>query len=140
MPVRKVMNYANKVMHIITTYGLPLPPRMLESFRRDIRISARADRKRLVEEEAAIFLARRLYPMVLAELRSGIESRAILDTWSKFTQQSMYRSDIGLINMVLFNHEILPLIDDVERIVQENVAAGDSSRAETTIPEFGVRA
>ena len=139
MPVRKAMNHTDKVMHIIATYRLPLQPRMLESFRRDIQDSAPADRNRLAEEEAAIFLARRLYPMVLAELRSGIDSRAILDTWSKFTQQSMYRSDLGLINMVLFNHEILSLIDDVERIVQAQVAAGESSRAETTIPEFGVR-
>ena len=140
MPVSKAMPYADKVMHIVGTYGLPLQPEMLESFHLYMQDSAPGERDRLVEEEAAIFLARRLYPMVLAELRSGIESRAILDTWSKFTQQSMYRSDIGLINMVLFNHEILPLIDDVERIVQENVAAGDSSRVETTIPEYGVRA
>jgi hypothetical protein len=40
---------------------------------------------------------------------------------------------------VLFDHEILPLIDDVDRIVQENGAAGESSRVEATIPDFGVR-
>ena len=143
MPVRKSMSYADKVMHIITTYRLPLQPRMLESLRRDIQDSAPAGRNRLAEEEAAIFLARRLHAMVIAELRADTDFRAIsaiLDSWSKFTQQSMYRSDLGLINRVLFNHEILPLIDDVERTVEENVAAGGSSRAETTTPEFGVQA
>lgn len=142
MPVRKSMSYADKVMHIITTYRLPLQPRMLESFRRDIQDSAPAGRDRLAEEEAAIFLARRLHAMVIAELRADSDSRAIsaiLDSWSKFTQQSMYRSDLGLINMVLFNHEILPLIDDVDRIVQEEIATGEPSRGEAAIPEFGVR-
>ncbi|NCF30143.1 MAG: hypothetical protein GWP69_22440 [Gammaproteobacteria bacterium] len=142
MPVRKAMSYADKVMHIITTYRLPLQPRMLESFRRDIQDSAPADRNRLAEEEAATFLARRLHTMVVAELRADTDARAIspiLDSWSKFTQQSMYRSDLGFINRVLFDHKILPLIDDVDRIVQENVAAGESSRVEATIPDFGVR-
>jgi hypothetical protein len=80
--------------------------------------------------------------MVVAELRADTDARAIspiLDSWSKFTQQSMYRSDLGFINRVLFDHKILPLIDDVDRIVQENVAAGESSRVEATIPDFGVR-
>jgi hypothetical protein len=39
----------------------------------------------------------------------------------------MYRSDLGLINMVLFDHEILPLIDDVERILEQESPAGSSS-------------
>jgi hypothetical protein len=133
MPATKSMNFADKVMHIITTYGLPLQPDTLETFRRLVHAADMNNRNRLAEEEAAIFLARRLYAMVVAELRSGTDTRAanvILDSWSKFSQQSMYRSDLGLINMILFDHEILPLIDDVERILQEKSSAGDYSGTE----------
>ena len=133
MPATKCMNFADRVMHIIATYGLPLQPDTLESFRRLVKETDIKNRNRLAEEEAAIFLARRLYAMVIAELRSGIDIRArnaVLVSWSKFTQQSMYRSDLGLINMVLFDHEILPLIDDVERIVQEKSPQGDYARTE----------
>ena len=133
MLATKPMNFADKVMHIIATYGLPLQPETLESFRQLVEETDMKNRNRLAEEEAAIFLARRLYAMVIAELRSGIDIRArnaVLVSWSKFTQQSMYRSDLGLINMVLFDHEILPLIDDVERIVQEKSPQGDYARTE----------
>lgn len=141
MPATKRMNFADKVVHIIATYGLPLQPDTLESFRRLVNDTDMKNRNRLAEEEAAIFLAHRLYAMVIAELRSGIDIRAtnaILDSWSKFTQQSMYRSDLGLINMVFFDHEILPLIDDVERIIQEKSPAGDHSRTEFAAPGSGV--
>jgi len=133
VPATKRMNFADKVMHIIGTYGLPLQPEMLASFRRHIQDRTPGNRNRLAEEEAAIFLAHRLYAMVIAELRAGIDSRTIstiLDAWSKFAQQSMYRSDLGLINMVLFDHEILPLIDDVERILEEESPAENHSRIE----------
>ena len=87
MPATRSINFADKVMHIIGTYGLPLQPEMLASFRRHIQDRTPGNRNRLAEEEAAIFLAHRLYAMVIAELRSGIDSRAIrsvLDSWSKF--------------------------------------------------------
>ena len=131
MSATKCMNFADKVMHIIGTYGLPLQPEIRESLRRHIKDTRPEHRNRLAEEEAAIILARRLHAMVIAELRSGIDSRSmdgILRSWSKFTQQSMYRSDLGLINMVLFDHEILPLIDDVERILEEESPADGSSQ------------
>ncbi len=135
------MNYADKVVHIIGTYRLPLQSQVLESFRCDMRDSTPRDRNRIAEEGAAIFLARRLYPMVMAELRSGIDCRAtggILDAWSKFTQQAMYRSDLGLINLVLFNDEILPLIDDVERILREEFPTGQGSQTEAAARGPGV--
>ena len=133
MSATKHMNFADKVMHIIGTYGLPLQPEIRESLRRHIKDTRLEHRNRLAEEEAAIILARRLHAMVIAELRSGTDSRAIdgvLHSWSKFTQQSMYRSDLGLINMVLFDHEILPLIDDLERILEEESLADGSSQME----------
>lgn len=130
MPVSKCKNFPDKVMHIMGTYGLRLQPEVLESLRRHIQDTPAENRNRLAEEEAAIVLAHRLHAMVVAELPSGIDSPAresILGSWSKFTQQSMYRSDLGLINMVLFDHEILPLIDDVERILEQESPAGSSS-------------
>ncbi len=133
MPAPKSMNFADKVMHIIGTYGLRLQPGILELLRRDIKDTAAQSRKRLAEEEAAILLAHRLHAMVVAELRSGIDARAIesiLGSWRKFSQQSMYRSDLGLINMVLFDHEVLPLIDEVEQILEEESPARNASRAD----------
>ena len=133
MPAPKSMNFADKVMHIIGTYGLRLQPAILELLRRDIKDTAARSRKRLAEEEAAILLAHRLHAMVVAELRSGSDARAIesiLGSWRKFTQQSMYRSDLGLINMVLFDHEILPLIDEVEQILEGQSPTRNSSRAD----------
>ena len=133
MPASKSMNFADKVMHIIGTYGLRLQPEILELLRRDIKDTAACSRKRLAEEEAAIVLAHRLHAIVVAELRSGIDSRAIesiLASWQKFSQQSMYRSDLGLINMVLFDHEILPLIDEVEQILEEESPVRNSSQVD----------
>ena len=133
MPAIRSINVADKVMHIIGTYRLLLRPEILESLRRDIKDAPAQSRKRLAEEQAAILLAHRLHAMVVAELRSGIDARAIesiLDAWRKFTQQSMYRSDLGLINMVLFDHEILPLIDDVEQILEEKSPAVSPSQAD----------
>jgi hypothetical protein len=135
MSATKSMIFADKVVHVIATYGLELQPEMLESFRRYLQDTAARNCDRFAEEEAALFLARRLYAMVIAELRSGIDSRAmngILDSWSKFTRQSMYRSDLGLINMVLFDHEILPLIDDLERRLEEASPVGDYSQTAFT--------
>ena len=133
MPATKSMNFTDKVMHIIGTYGLRLQPGILELLRRDIKDTAACSRKRLAEEEAAILLAHRLHAIVVAELRSGIDSRAIesiLASWQKFSQQSMYRSDLGLINMVLFDHEILPLIDEVEQILEEESPVRNSSQVD----------
>jgi len=127
------MNFADKVMHIIGTYGLRLQPGMLELLRRDIKDSDARNARRLAEEEAAILLAHRLHAMVVAELRSGIDARAIesiLGSWQKFSQQSMYRSDLGLINMVLFDHEILRLIDEVEQILEEESPVRNSSQVD----------
>jgi hypothetical protein len=60
-----------------------------------------------------------------------MDAGGLLAAWSKFTQQVMYRADLGLINMALFNHEILPLIDGVERIVEERVPGRRSAHTET---------
>ena len=49
----------------------------------------------------------------------------------------MYRSDLGLINMVLFDHEILPLIDDVEQILEQESPAGSPSRADFALGRPG---
>jgi hypothetical protein len=133
MPVSKRKNFPDKVMHIMGTYGLRLQPEVLASLRRHIQDTPAENRNRLAEEEAAIVLAHRLHAMVVAELPSGMDSPAmesILGSWSKFTQQSMYRSNLGLINMVLFDHEILPLIDDLERILEEESPADGSSQME----------
>ena len=133
MPAPNSMNFADKVMHIIGTYGLQLQPGLLEILRRDIKDTAARSRNRLAEEEAAILLANRLHAMVVAELRSRIDARAvesILGSWQKFSQQSMYRSDLGLINRVLFDHEILPLIDEVEQILEEESPARNSSQTD----------
>lgn len=124
MRASDAMSYADKVVHIIDTYGLPLPSEVLRSLRQEARDSNLNGGDRLAEEEAAIFLARNLQAMVTAELRLGIDSGAmggILDAWSKFAQQAMYRADLGLINTVLYTYEILPLIDDVERLLREEI-------------------
>jgi hypothetical protein len=115
------MGFAHKAAHIIGTYGLPLPQELLDALRLELRDSRSGDRCRLAEEEAGVFLARALHARVIAALPSGVDAGGLLAAWAKFTQQAMYRTDLGLINMVLFNHEILPLIDDVERILEERV-------------------
>ena len=46
----------------------------------------------------------------------------------------MYRADLGLINMVLFEHEILPLIDDIERVLPPDVPTRELSS-----PAFAAR-
>jgi hypothetical protein len=140
MSASKAMSYADKVVHIIDTYGLPLPCAPLEAVRRSVRDATPSGRHRLAEEEAAIFLARHLHAMVMSELGSGIDSRAIsaiLDAWSKFAQQVMYRADLGLINRVLYNCEILPFIDDVEQILCEEIYDADTARAESSPPASG---
>jgi hypothetical protein len=131
MPASKAKNHAEKVIHIIGTYGLPLQPDVLESFRKSLSGSTQKSCHLLSEEEAAMVLARHLYPKVTAALRSGNDSPvvdAILDAWARFAQQAMYRSDLGLIHMALFNEEILPLIDDVERTFREKILIGENSR------------
>lgn len=132
MPASKAMSYTDRVLHIIDTYNLPIRHDARESMRRRVRDSDFSGRERLAEEEAAIFLARALRDAVTAELRSGIESRAmgsILDAWSRFTQQAMFRADVGLINSVLYTCEILPHIDDVERLLRDGIAEDEDSNA-----------
>lgn len=131
MPATKAMSHIDKVVHIIDTYALPLRSQALDSMRQEVRDSNPSGRERLAEEEAAVFLAHHLHAAVTAELRSGLDSRAvggILDAWSKFTQQAMYRADLGLVNMVLYTYEILPLIDDVERLLREEISDGEISQ------------
>jgi len=126
MLMGKAMSRADKVIYIVGTYRLPLRQEVLDSFRRRIKRARPCDAHLLFEEQAAMLLVRYLYPTVLAELRAAADARAVdavLGTWLKFAQQAMYRSDLGLINMCLFDDEILPLIDDVERIVREKFPA-----------------
>ena len=134
MPTGKAMSRADRVLYIVGTYGLPLPPELLVSFRRRIRRAKPCDVQLLFEEQAAMLLARHLYPRVIAALGAPADARAveaILGAWSKFAQQAMYRSDLGLINMCLFDHEILPLIDNVERMVREKFPAAAAPRVQT---------
>jgi hypothetical protein len=124
MPASNVMSYTDKVIHVIGTYGLPVRPEVIESIRQSMDDAAQHNGNLLLQEQAAMTLVGHLYPMVIAALRSGNDARGgdeILDAWSKFTQQAMYRSDLGLINLTLFNEEILPLIDDVERVFRDHV-------------------
>jgi hypothetical protein len=124
MPASEALNDTDKVIHIIGTYDLSMSPEMLESIRRSVGDSTRGNGDQLSEERAAVVLARYLYALVIAELHSGNDagtSDGILDVWARFTQQAMYRSDLGLIKMALFDEEILPLIDEAERIFREQV-------------------
>ena len=141
MSASKVMSYTDRVLHIIDTYNLPIRPDARESMHQRVRDSDFSGRERLAEEEAAVFLARVLRDAVTVELRSGIESRAmgsILDAWSKFTQQAMFRADVGLINSVLYTYEILPLIDDVERLLREGIAGDEDSDAQLKSHASGI--
>ncbi len=131
MPARKATRFADKAAHIMGTYGLPLQSELLDSLQRELRDSNPDGRHRLAEEEAAIFLARALHAMVIAALRSGPDAGGLLAAWWKFTQQVMYRADLGLINMVMFSDEILPLIDDVEKILRQEFPAGEFPQTRT---------
>ncbi len=131
MTAPKATRVADKAAHIIGTYGLPLQPELLDSLRQQLRDSNPNGRERLAEEEAAVFLARALHTRVIAALRSGMDAGGLLAAWSKFTQQVMYRTDLGLINMALFTDTILPLIDGVERILEERVPSRQSGQIET---------
>ena len=135
----KSMGFAHKAAHIIGTYGLPLPQELLDALRQELRDSRPGNRCRLAEEEAGVFLARALHARVTAAQPSGIDAGHLLAAWSKFTQQVMYRADLGLINMVLFNHEILPLIDDLERALEEPVPGRRSAPVETAARGSGLR-
>jgi hypothetical protein len=128
---RKATRFADKAAHIMGTYGLPLQPELLDSLQRELRDSNPDRRHRLAEEAAAIFLARALHAMVIAALRADIDAGGLLAAWSKFTQQVMYRADLGLINMVMFSDEILPLIDDVEQILRQEFPAGKFPQTRT---------
>ena len=142
MPSTDHSNYADRVMHIIRTYGdLPLAPGVLKSFRCDALEAHGHEHARLPEDEAALFLTRCLHAMVVTELRSAKNSASAeraLGAWSRFVQQAMYRADLGLINLVLFNHEILPRIDEVERIARDHLSAKTSPRKESASRESGV--
>ncbi len=131
MPAPGATEFADKASQIIGTYGLPLPCELLDSLRQELRDSRPDGRCRLAEEKAAVFLARALHARLIAALPVAMDSGGLLAAWSKFTQQVMYRTDLGLINRALFNHEILPLIDGVERIVEERVPGRRSAHTET---------
>ena len=105
----------------------------LEAMRERAREASGSAHELLAEEEAAIFLARHLHAAVKAALRDWSDAGAmggILAPWWKFAQQAMYRADLGLINRVLYTHEILPLIDDVERRVRDALPEGNPARAQ----------
>ncbi len=133
MTTTKCFDHGDKVVRIIRTYGdLPLGAEALTSFRQDTPEAHWDGHGRLPEDEAAVFLARYLHAMVVAELGSGIDSSTVsrvLGAWSKFAQQAMYRADLGLINLVLFNDEILPHINEVERILRERSPANTNTCA-----------
>ena len=139
MPAPKATRFADKATHIIGTYGLPLPRELLDSLRRELRDSNPGGPHRLAEEEAAVFLARALHPRVIAALSAGIDATGLRAAWSKFTQQVMYRADLGLINVALFNNEILPLIDGLERILEEHVASREPAQKATAHCGSGLR-
>ena len=135
MPATDSVSHIEEAVHIIDTYALPMPAAALDSMRRQGRESNLSAGERLAEEEAALFLARHLHAAVTNELRSGLDSSAmggILDAWSKFAQQAMYRADLGLINTVLYRYQILPLIDDVERLLREGLAADNLPRTSSS--------
>ena len=137
----KSTRFADKAAHIIGTYGLPLPCVVVDALRRDMRDSNPVAGKRLAEEEAALFLARNLHAMAITELRSGSGSRTaggVLGAWSKYTQQVMYRADLGLVNMVVFRDEILPLIDDMEQMLRQESPAGECSQTRIAARTRGV--
>lgn len=139
MPAIDSVSHIEEVVHIIDTYALPMPAAALDSMRRQVRESNPSGGERLAEEEAALFLTRHLHAAVIHELRSGLDSSAmggILDAWSKFAQQAMYRADLGLINAVLYRYEILPLIDDVERLLREGITADNLPRASSARPPW----
>lgn len=130
MPARRDPSDADKVMHIVATYGLGLPPAALASIRKQCIDFTCVDSHLILEERAAMCLTRYLYPAVLSELGAASAPAArseLLVAWSKFAQQAMYRSDLGLINMAQFDGEILPLIDEVERRMDAALAAAEGS-------------
>ena len=110
----------------------------MDALRQELRDSDPNGRHRLAEEEAAVFLAHALHAKVVAALRSGLDAGGLLAAWSKFAQQVMYRADLGLINMALLNNEILPLIDGVERILEEQVPSRERAQRNTAARGSGV--
>jgi hypothetical protein len=133
MSANRSTSYADKVVHIIDTYALPMDAQALEAMRERVRKASANARELLAEEEAAIFLARHLHTGVKAALRDCSDVGTIggvLAPWWKFAQQAMYRADLGLINRVLYTHEILPLIDDVERTVRDELPEDNPARAQ----------
>ena len=141
MSVTKFPSYADKVAHIMGTYGLPLHFEVLDTLCDDMRASKLGRHNRLAEEDAAIYLARSLHAMVMADLCACVGTSTIdgiQDAWAKFIQQAMYRADLGLINMVLFDHEILPLIDDLDRILPEDQPVSELSAAGFTARRPGI--
>lgn len=132
MPARDVTNDADRIIHIVGTYGLGLPAPTLASIRQQVFDFARLDEHLLVEERAAMCLARHLYPAVVAQLRGKTTPSArddMVAVWSTFAQQAMYRSDLGLVNMALFDDKILPLVDEVKRLIEERAAGPAPSPA-----------
>jgi hypothetical protein len=133
MTVDRASNYADKVVHVIDTYGLPMDARALGAIYERVRESNLNDDELLAEEAAAIFLARHLHIAVRDALRGGANPTAmggVLDTWRRFVQQVMYRADIGLINRVLYTYEILPLIDEMERAVCDQVPGDNPAKTQ----------
>ena len=142
MPTTNLSDYSDRVMHIIRSYGdLPLAAGVLKSFQRDTLEAHGDEQRRLPEDEAALFLARYLHARAVTELRSGMDSGSagqVLRAWSNFAQQAMYRADLGLLNLVLFNHEIVPRIDEVERIARERRSTDIGAPKESALRESGV--
>jgi hypothetical protein len=61
MSARDVTNDADRIIHIVGTYGLGLPAPTLASIRQQVFDFARLDEHLLVEERAAMCLARHLF-------------------------------------------------------------------------------
>lgn len=120
----------DKMMRVVAAYGIALQPQVLASIGRQSAHYVDVDHRLIVEERAAVCLLRHLYPAIIAELRAETCSPArdeLVAAWSKFAQQALYRSDVGLINMALFDSQILPRILEVERLVEESSPAAKCS-------------
>ena len=101
----------DRVAHIMGTYGLPLQTQVMDRLRDDLCAYVSGRQDRFAEEEAAIYLARSLHAMMMADLCACVGTGAIpgiREAWDRFIHQAAYRVECGLINRVLFDHEILP--------------------------------
>lgn len=130
------IRYSDRIARIIESYGLSLSPELMTRVPAELRASRPDRHDRFAEEEAAIFLARMLHTLVMANARAGAGDAAIEElraVWTRFLHQAEYRVELGLINKVLFDYEIRPLVDELPRTAPPNPPApGDATGALAT--------